>query len=757
MKNISIKTQLSLLVAVVAVIKISAQQISVSGFVRDVNTHRGISYVNIYIEGSQIGTSSDVAGEYLLRLPYVTEKIVVVFRHIAYEPREISLKSLLGMTYVDLQPRIIPLRGVTITGKGTRASEIEKDLPQAVSMVESKSFEIRGYTDAGDLLKTDHSVQVEEDLSGKKTASIRGGNPDEIVVLYNGVRMNSTYDNIFDLSIVDLEDIERFEIIKGSNTALYGPEAFSGVINIVPKQQYDYNIRFQQRFGTYQSGNWGLHLYQKLNRLHGSYSFKKGGAKRHFVDVADDKSALENRSLHHTANLSYSFSDHSGKELKNTLGLMYIYTSLNYDNQRDVESLSNFNELVSLQYEGDIAKLRNLDLSVSVSRQEEDQFLVSGRGAINRHIEDRALHVNVEEGMRFGLLELLWAYQLKAAELDFSDERRNLQEEQIGLESATFQRLHHGLVSIAKLKEDIRSQFLNNIEISGSFRYDWVKDRQDNPVLRSGTLEAEQGSSVGIFRENRWKETMFKFALSLFGYTEGLSFQGYLSFGVNTKFPTLYQQISSPVLLTQGASISSLSPEKNTSTELNVNVARELGKENNIFGWQVSGTFFQNQYDNKFRMFATPGIPIPFYDNISNARISGFETKSSVFLYRKKITVELGLSRYFISEKAAFPFKSDFKSTVNFILDHAGYSFQVHWFREGEQTGWVRQQYSSFAEVNLPEYSNLDLHLSKTFSLLGFKLFINASGRNLLNKDEVVLQGLAIRDRRFYITIGIQY
>ncbi len=186
-------------------------------------------------------------------------------------------------------------------------------------------------------------------------------------------------------------------------------------------------------------------------------------------------------------------------------------------------------------------------------------------------------------------------------------------------------------------------------------------------------------------------------------------------------------------------------------------VARELGKENNIFGWQVSGTFFQNQYDNKFRMFATPGIPIPFYDNVPNARISGFETKSSVFLYRKKITVELGLSRYFISEKAAFPFKSDFKSTVNFILDHAGYSLQVHWFREGEQTGWVRQQYSSFAEVNLPEYSNLDLHLSKTFSLLGFKLFINASGRNLLNKDEVVLQGLAIRDRRFYLTIGIQY
>ena len=122
-------------------------------------------------------------------------------------------------------------------------------------MLESKTFEIRGFIDAGDLLKTEHSIQVEEDLSGKKTVSIRGGNPDEIVVMYNGVKLNRAYDNTFDLSLIDLEDIDRFEIIKGSNTALYGPEAFSGVINIVPKTQYDYHVRFQQRLGTYQSGN----------------------------------------------------------------------------------------------------------------------------------------------------------------------------------------------------------------------------------------------------------------------------------------------------------------------------------------------------------------------------------------------------------------------------------------------------------------------------------------------------------------------
>lgn len=736
---------------------VSAQEIRITGFVRDVNTHREISNVNIYIKDTGIGTTSDIAGEYNLRVPDSRERRVVVFRHIAYDLREISLDSLTVLRYVYLQPRVIPLRGVTLEEERIEIPEIEKDIPQTVSMVKAKNFEIRGYVDAGDLLKTDHSVQVEEELSGKKTVSIRGGNPDEIVVLYNGIKMNRSFDNIFDFSLIDLEDIKRFEIIKGSNTALYGPEAFSGVINIVPKLRHDYSIRIHQRIGTYQSGNWGLNLYQKLDRLHGSYSFKRGGAKRHFVDVEEDRGKLENTSLHHTANLNYSFSERPGGEPENSLGLMYMYSSLGYDNQRDVENLSNSNGVLSLQYEGDISRLTNLNLSVSLSRLEEDQFLSSGTGAIERHIRDRGIHVNAEKGLRLGLMDFLFAYQFKHAELDFIDQRQNFREENIGLESADFQRQHQGVVSIAKLNGEIDARFLKTIELSGSFRYDWLKDKQSNPVLRSDSPEAGQEGAVGIFDKNEWQDATFKFGLSLSGEKEDLTFDGYLSFGINTKFPTLFQQISSPVVITADDGRTRLYPEKNRSSELNIVVARDLRGAQTIYGWEVSGTFFQNQYDNKLRVSTTPGIPVPFYDNVPDARITGFETKSSVFFFRKKLTVELGMSRYFISEKAAFPFKSDFKHTLNFIIDHAGYSFQIHWFKEGEQAAWIRQVNGPLAETTLPEYSNLDVHLSKTFGIGKLKLFANVSGRNLLYEDEVILQGIAIRDRRYYITVGTQY
>ena len=317
-----------------------AQVTEISGVVRNTNTHREIRGVNVVVKGTQLGTSSNFAGRFYLRIPDASRQRFIVFQHIGYELREILLDSVATMTHVDLQPRIIPLQEIQVEAEAAQRFEIKKDLPQTVSVIEAKDFEIRGYVDAGDLLRTDHSVQVKEELSGKKTVAIRGGNPDEVVVLYNGIKMNSAFDNVFDLSLIDLEDIERFEIIKGSNTALYGPEAFSGVINIVPKAQQDYNIRFQQRLGTYRSGNWGLHLYQGLNRLQGSYSFKRGAATRNFVGFPDDTGRLENTSLNHTANLKFRLSDPSQGTDTNALSAMFIHTTLEHDNQRDMEQLS---------------------------------------------------------------------------------------------------------------------------------------------------------------------------------------------------------------------------------------------------------------------------------------------------------------------------------------------------------------------------------------------------------------------------------
>lgn len=728
-----------------------AEELVVTGKVRDINTHNEIPGVNIFIKDTSVGTASDFAGRFTLKIAKPNLQQLITFQHIGYYSRDIRLDSLKTLRNIYLQPRVIPLKGLEIEAAGTNL-EIKKDLPQAITLLGAENFEIRGFVDAGDFLRSEHSVQVDEAVSGKKTLAIRGGNPDEVMVLYNGIKMNSIFDNIFDLSLVELEDVERLEIIKGSNTTLFGAGAFAGIVNIVPKLKQDYHIRFQQRVGTYRSGNWGISFYQPIKRLHASYSFKNGATRRVFAenDAADD--FMVNRSTHHSASLIYDFSDKKVQNSKNTLAAMFIKSDLNFENERDQESIDQLNQIVSLKYEGDILWLKNLNISGAVRQLDEDQLLVvnpqKSMFKNNRKILNDSYLFNAEKIMSLKLINLLLSYQFENAELKFRDDYIKT-----AWQNAQLNRQHHGLVAITKIHAPGGSDFIQFFDFDFSLRYDQVHDEKNNQAFDNA---AAAMAFPELNAENEWKNSSAKFSTFLNGSHEDLNFNAYLNYGRNIKFPTLLQQISQPYFSLSKYAVPNLNPEKNSSMELGFEMTRNIKGNRTFSGWMFSGNYFKNYYENKFRMFYFPGTPIAYFDNVMNARIGGLEVRGSIFSFQKKVTVEMGLSQYNISEPAAFPFKSDFKFTTDLKIDHAGYAFQLHFFNESEQTGWVRGSLDKFYEVTLPGFSDIDLHLTKTFEVFKLKLMFNASVRNLLN-DEVELVGLALRDRRYYLTMGIQY
>ena len=64
---------------------------------------------------------------------------------------------------------------------------------------------------------------------------IRGGESDYTLVLVDGVRANA-FGGGLDLSQVPLHDVERIEVLRGSQSALYGSDAIAGVIQVITRR-----------------------------------------------------------------------------------------------------------------------------------------------------------------------------------------------------------------------------------------------------------------------------------------------------------------------------------------------------------------------------------------------------------------------------------------------------------------------------------------------------------------------------------------
>jgi vitamin B12 transporter len=65
---------------------------------------------------------------------------------------------------------------------------------------------------------------------------IRGAEADQVLVLIDGVEVNSTTGGAFNFAHLTTENIERIEIIRGAGGTLYGSQAIGGVINIITKR-----------------------------------------------------------------------------------------------------------------------------------------------------------------------------------------------------------------------------------------------------------------------------------------------------------------------------------------------------------------------------------------------------------------------------------------------------------------------------------------------------------------------------------------
>lgn len=112
--------------------------------------------------------------------------------------------------------------------------------PATVYSIKAEEIELRGYNSLDELLLDVPEFQIQRYFSGKEgnMVSARGafGN-DKLLILVNGHRYNSMSSSKYSIfENYNVRYAERVDIIIGPASALYGADAYMGVINIITKK-----------------------------------------------------------------------------------------------------------------------------------------------------------------------------------------------------------------------------------------------------------------------------------------------------------------------------------------------------------------------------------------------------------------------------------------------------------------------------------------------------------------------------------------
>ena len=229
MKKLFIKLTFTL-VLMVGLCAFAIGQRTVTGVITDADNGDPLIGANVLVQGSSLGTITDIDGSYSLSVPDDAAALLVSYT--GYTDQVIALGSSNTLNVSLAQGAL--LDEVVVVGYG---SQTKKEITSAVESISAEEFNQGPITDPAQLLQGKVAGLQVYNRGGdpNQAATIRlrgistiGANVEPLVVI-DGVIGAS-------LANVDPNDIETIDVLKdGSASAIYGSRGSSGVIIVTTK------------------------------------------------------------------------------------------------------------------------------------------------------------------------------------------------------------------------------------------------------------------------------------------------------------------------------------------------------------------------------------------------------------------------------------------------------------------------------------------------------------------------------------------
>jgi outer membrane receptor protein involved in Fe transport len=172
--------------------------------------------------------------------------------------------------------KVIPLGEVQVSS--FRINRKVKELPVPLAVVGSNSFRKLSASTLSNVLASEPGIAMGSDGVWSTSINIRGLSENRIVTLIDGDRIETATDLTASLSMVDVNDIERVEVIKGAQSSLYGTGAIGGIVNIITRDGHFSG-------SPYFSGN-VISGYASANKLFTSHADVNAGSEKWYLRLS---------------------------------------------------------------------------------------------------------------------------------------------------------------------------------------------------------------------------------------------------------------------------------------------------------------------------------------------------------------------------------------------------------------------------------------------------------------------------------------
>lgn len=212
--------------------QVLAQKATISGYIRDAESGETLIGANVYYHKEQVGATSNAFGFYSLTLK--ADSVSLSFSYVGFQPLHIKMQ-LTRDTVIVIRLQSIVLTDIVV--RANRAEEIQERTQMSSFTVPVDQIKrlpsLMGEVDVVKVLQMLPGVQGGSE--GSSGLYVRGGGPDQNLMLLDGVPIYNASHLYGFFSTFNADAINHVELVKGGFPARYGGR-LSSVVDISMKE-----------------------------------------------------------------------------------------------------------------------------------------------------------------------------------------------------------------------------------------------------------------------------------------------------------------------------------------------------------------------------------------------------------------------------------------------------------------------------------------------------------------------------------------